>query len=189
MLAAIHDLFNHAGLRAAFLRARVPIGLAVVALVVWFAQPRWFWPGFAVSMCGQLIQLWSFASLNKNRDLACNGPYAVVRNPMYLGRFLILLGALMVLANGWVLAAFPVLYGFYMVNRVKREEARLRTALGAPYAAYCEAVRRFLPGAPYRGNTLLYWNWALLGQNNGWANLAGTLAFWVLAFLRLRFGA
>jgi len=34
MLAAIHDFFNHPGLRAAFLKARVPLGVAVVALVI-----------------------------------------------------------------------------------------------------------------------------------------------------------
>jgi len=188
MLAAIHDFFNHPGLRAAFLKARVPLGVAVVALVIWLAQPRWLWAGFAVSMFGQLIQLWSFASLNKNRDLACNGPYAMVRNPMYLGRFFIILGALGLLASGRLLLLYPVVYYFYMVNRVKREEARLREALGTPYAEYCAAVRRFLPGEPYRNNPLLYWNWALLRQNNGWTNLAGTLAFWVAAFLRIRFG-
>jgi hypothetical protein len=107
---------------------------------------------------------------------------------MYLGRFFIILGALGLLASGRLLLLYPVVYYFYMVNRVKREEARLREALGTPYAEYCAAVRRFLPGEPYRNNPLLYWNWALLRQNNGWTNLAGTLAFWVAAFLRIRFG-
>jgi len=183
MLAAIHDFFNHSGLRAVFLKARVPLALLVAAGVIWFAQPRWLWPGFAVSMFGELIQLWSFASLNKNRDLACNGPYALVRNPMYLGRFCVILGPLMLLGNGWLLLLYPVVYYFYMVNRVKREEVRLREALGAPYAEYCAAVHRFLPGLPYRYNPVLFWSWALLRQNNGWANLAGTLAFWVAAFV------
>lgn len=189
MIATIHNLFNHPGLRAALLRARAPLGLAVAAVVVWFAQPRWLWAGCAVSMFGQLIQLWSFASLNKNRDLACDGPYAVVRNPMYLGRFFIILGALMLLASPWLLLLYPVVYYFYMVNRVEREEVRLRDALGAPYAQYCAAVRRFLPGVPSGRNRLLYWDWALLRQNHGWANLAGTVAFWVAAFVRIHLGA
>jgi hypothetical protein len=107
---------------------------------------------------------------------------------MYLGRFFIILGALMLLANVWLLVLYAVVYYFYMVNRVKREEARLRDALGTPYAEYCAAVPRFLPGKRYRDNPLWYWDWALLRQNNGWANLAGTLAFWIAAFLRLRFG-
>jgi len=188
MRTAIHDLFNHPGLRAAFRKLRVPLALIAAAGVIWFAQARWLWPGFAVSMFGELIQLWSFASLDKDRDLACNGPYAVVRNPMYLGRFLILLGALMLVGSAWLLLLYAAVYWFYMVTRVGREEARLRDALGAPYAEYCAQVHRFLPGAPYRDSPVLYWNWALLRQNHGWANLAGTLAFWVAAFLWTRFG-
>ena len=87
----------------------------------------------------------------------------------------------------WLLLLYAVVYWFYMVNRVGREEARLRQALGAPYAEYCGAVRRFLPGPPYRDNPVLYWSWSLLRQNHGWTNLAGTLAFWVAVFVWIRF--
>ena len=181
MLDAIHGFFNHPGFRSAFVKARVPLGILVSGAVIWFAQPRWFWAGFAVSMFGEVIQLWSFASLNKNVDLACNGPYALVRNPMYLGRYFIILGALMLLGNPWLIGIYTVLYYFYMVNRVKREERRLRPALGQPYEAYCARVHRFLPGAPYQGNPVIYWQSELLRQNNGWANLVGTLIFWAAA--------
>jgi len=179
ILDALNALFNHAGLRAVWAKSRVLVALALVVALLWLTDPRWLLPGFLVSMAGEFIQLWCFASLNKDVDLACNGPYAVVRNPMYLGRFFILLGALMLLGNGWVVLAYVIVYYFYMTNRVKREEVRLRAALGAPYADYCAAVNRFLPGRAYRDNRVLYWNWKLLRQNHGWANLAGTLAFWI----------
>jgi len=181
MLAVIHDLFNHPGLRAAFVKARIPLGVLVAAVLLYFAQPQWFWAGLAVSMFGELIQLWSFASLNKNVNLACNGPYAVVRNPMYLGRYFIILGAVLLLGNVWLVLAYSVVYYFYMVNRVKREEKRLRPALGQPYADYCAHVNRFLPGTPYKGNPVLYWNAELFRQNNGWKNFLGTLVFWAAA--------
>jgi len=150
ILEPVHALFNHAGFRAFWVKMRVPLVLAIAAAVLWFADPRWLWPGFLVSMAGEFIQLWCFASLDKNRDLACNGPYTLARNPMYLGRFFIILGIVMLLGNAWVILGYAVLYYFYMVNRVKREEVRLRAVLGAPYAEYCAAVRRFLPGRPYR---------------------------------------
>jgi protein-S-isoprenylcysteine O-methyltransferase Ste14 len=185
ILESVHAFFNHAGFRAFWVKMRVPLVLAIAVAVLWFADPRWLWPGLVVSMFGELIQLWCFASLNKNRDLACYGPYTLVRNPMYLGRFFIILGIVMLLGNGWVILAYAVLYYFYMVNRVKREEAHLQAVLGAPYAEYCAAVGRFLPGRPYRGNPVLYWNWALLRQNHGWANLAGTVVFWTAAAARL----
>jgi protein-S-isoprenylcysteine O-methyltransferase Ste14 len=185
ILDSVHALFNHPGFRKFYVKLRVPLVLASAVAVLWFADPRWLLPGFLVSMVGELIQLWCFASLDKNRDLACNGPYALTRNPMYLGRFFIVLGAVMLLGNVWLMGAYSILYYFYMVNRVKREEVRLREVLGAPYAEYCAAVHPFLPGRPYRDNPVRYWSWALLRQNHGWANLAGTLAFWAAAAARV----
>jgi protein-S-isoprenylcysteine O-methyltransferase Ste14 len=181
MLAAIHGLFNHRGFRAAFVRARVPLGLLAAAGLIYLARAEWFWAGFAVSMFGELIQLWSFASLDKNATLACNGPYAVVRNPMYLGRYFIILGAVLLLGSVWAIVLYTLVYYFYMVNRVRREEERLRPALGKPYEEYCVHVNRFLPGARYKDNPVLYWKGSLFKQNHGWGNLAGTLAFWVAA--------
>jgi protein-S-isoprenylcysteine O-methyltransferase Ste14 len=181
MLGSVHAIFNHPGLRAVWAKTRVVMALAFVAAILWLMDPRWLLPGFLVSMLGEFIQLWCFASLNKQVDLACNGPYTVVRNPMYLGRFFILLGAIMLLGNPWVILAYVIVYYFYMVNRVKREEARLRVALGAPYEDYCTKVNAFLPTRRYPGSTFAYWNWKLLVQNHGWANLAGTLVFWIAA--------
>jgi protein-S-isoprenylcysteine O-methyltransferase Ste14 len=181
VIAGVNALFNHPGLRSFLVRLRAPIALAAAAAVIAFADPRWLWAGLAVSLGGELIQLWCFATLNKNASLACRGPYALVRNPMYLGRFFILSGALMLLGQPWLLPAFALGYGFYMVNRVGREERRLREVLGVPYAEYCAGTNRFLPGAPYRGEPVRVWDWTLFSQNHGWQNFAGTAAFWVAA--------
>ena len=108
MLDAIHRLFNNPTLRKVLVKSRVLLGAVVVALIIWKLDPRWLLPGFLVSMFGEAIQLWCFASLDKGRTLAFNGPYALVRNPMYLGRYFILLGGLMLLGNGWLLLVFTV---------------------------------------------------------------------------------
>ncbi len=181
MIEAIDRLFNHPGLRAAAVKLRIPVIVLAGAALVYYADARWLWSGFAISMAGELIQLWSFASLNKNVDLAAQGPYALVRNPMYLGRFFILLGALALAGIGTLLVVYAIGYWFYMTNRVAREERRLKAVLGAPYEAYCEAVARFVPGAPYRGNKVMFWDWKLFFQNNGHLNFLGTAAFWAVA--------
>ena len=64
--------------------------LAFIAIVAYFMKPQWWLAAFLVSMFGELIQLWAFASLIKNKELAVRGPYVVTRNPMYLGRFFVI---------------------------------------------------------------------------------------------------
>ena len=188
MLDTIHRLFNHPTLRKVLVRTRVPLALAAVACIVWLTDARWLLPGFLVSMFGEAIQLWCFASLDKSRTLATNGPYAMVRNPMYLGRYFILLGFVMLPGRWWLVAGFTVLYYFYMVNRVAREEEYLRGVLGEPYAQYLREVNRFLPSSPRPGSPVAYWEWKLLKQNHGPANLAGTLLAWAAAWAWVQYG-
>jgi protein-S-isoprenylcysteine O-methyltransferase Ste14 len=184
VVEGIHAIFNNATLRTALVRLRVPLfALAAVALIP-LIDRAWFWPGLGVSFFGQFIQLWCFASLDKNKALAASGPYALVRNPMYLGRYFIVLGAVMLLGEIWLLPVVTVIYYFYMVNRVKREEKLLQKVLGAPYADYCAEVRRFLPSLrPYRGNPVAYFSWDLLRQNNGLRNFAFLAAFYAVAWV------
>ena len=40
---------------------------------------------------------------------------------MYLGRFFLIGGALLLAGRPWILLPYAVFYYFYMVNRVKRE--------------------------------------------------------------------
>src|ERR1700687_795740 len=79
------------------------------------------------------------------RRFVAAGPYQFVRNPMYIGGFLVLAGfglceqaaATLLLALPWLLLShlFVILY----------EEPRLRTTFGSPYDAYCRSVPRWLP--------------------------------------------
>jgi protein-S-isoprenylcysteine O-methyltransferase Ste14 len=178
MLTSIRSAFNNPGLRSTLVKLRVPLAIIAIAVAVPFLKRDWLLAGFLVSTLGEAIQLWSFASLDKNSDLAIRGPYAMVRNPMYLGRYFIILGFLMLLGMFWILVVYTVVYWFYMDTRVEREEAHLRPIFGARYAEYCARVHRFIPGRPLEGQPVAYWNWTLFRQNNAGLNLLGTLAVW-----------
>ena len=180
MKASGEGLFQHAGLRRFLVRTRLPLFLIALVAVAPFARADWLLPGFVISMLGEFIQLWCFASLDKNATLTIRGPYTMVRNPMYLGRFFIPFGFLMLLGQWWLLLAYTVIYWLYMDARVQREEAHLRPIFGQPYADYCAKVRRFVPGWPLAGTTVAYWNGTLFRQNNAGRNLVGTLVAWAL---------
>ncbi|MDH5512144.1 MAG: isoprenylcysteine carboxylmethyltransferase family protein [Gammaproteobacteria bacterium] len=179
MLDAIHGLFNHPVARKIFLRLRYVLVLAVLVLLAFHAEVSRLLPAFLVSLFGEAIQLWSFASLVKNEQLTARGPYVLVRNPMYLGRFFLILGVVLLFGNDYLTGVYVVLYYFYMVNRVGREEKRLMELLGQPYRDYCARVNRFLPAiGRVLDPAVRFFNWDVLYRNNGHWNLLAMLLFY-----------
>ncbi len=184
-LDRINGVFNHEGMRKLWLRIRIPIGALVLCGLIPLVKREWFWLGLPVSLAGEFIQLWCFAALHKGKELACKGPYAFVRNPMYLGRYFIVLGFVLLLGEIglWLLVPYTAFYWFYMFNRVGREEAFLKKALGEPYADYCRRVNRFLPTCKgVSAQSVCYWNWALLTKNHGWINAAALVGVYVVLY-------
>src|SRR3989304_5396443 len=182
MLQAIHDIFNHPGARKVFLKLRYVLFLAFLAVLARYTDAARLPGGFLVSLFGEAIQLWSFASLVKNEQLTPRGPrgpYVLVRNPMYLGRFFLILGLVLLLGNVYLTVAYVILYYFYMVNRVQREERHLTEILGQPYRDYGARANRFLPRLGQRhGPAVRFLNWRVLFRNNGHWNLLAMLLFY-----------
>lgn len=180
----IHFVFNNTKLRKILGKLRAPICIVIFILLLLHIKPSLLLAGFLVSLLGELIQIWCFASLEKNRTLSVRGLYCLTRNPMYLGRFFLILGALIATGNVWIIAIFCIVYYFYMVNRVKREEALLRSVFGRDYDSYCAKVHRFLPSVKmFRWSSLLYFNWRLLNENHGHWNILAMLLCYLLFYL------
>lgn len=179
MLQSIHDIFNHPTARRVFLKLRYALFLIFFAVIARYTDGSRLPGGFLVSLFGEAIQLWSFASLVKNEQLTARGPYVLVRNPMYLGRFFLILGLVLLLGNAYITIAYVVLYYFYMVNRVQREEQRLTKILGQPYRDYCLRVNRYAPAfGKLLDPTVRFFDWGVLLRNNGHWNLLAMLLFY-----------
>jgi len=179
----IHALFNHPGLRKALLQSRAVLCILAMAAVIRWLYPPWLWPGATVAISGELLQMWCFACLRKDRMLCTNGPYAFCRNPMYIGRFFMMLGIVLLLGNPWVVGLFVVAYTYYVVNRVEREEAKLRECLGEPYEEYCRQVNRFLPSLrPLATSSVWFFDAARFKKNCALSNGLLVVAFFVAAW-------
>lgn len=75
--------------------------------------------------------------------LVTTGPYAVSRNPMYVGWTALYLGIALVLNTVWLFVLLPaVLATCHRV--VRREERSLEREFGDGYRAYRREVRRYL---------------------------------------------
>lgn len=101
---------------------------------------------------GGLIRVYAALFIGgwKNQRLAAVGPYAMTRNPLYVGSLFATIGVGLVTGSVTLLA---VLFGFIMAyysRTVAREEAYLEQQFGEEYRAYQRAVPRWLPRAGAR---------------------------------------
>lgn len=88
------------------------------------------------------------APFDPPREFVRAGPYRWVRNPMYVGGFVLLAGfALLHGSPGMLLVAVGFL-GFFHFFVVLYEEPRLERTFGDPYRRYRREVRRWIPRRP-----------------------------------------
>ncbi len=190
-LSGVHRIFNNKTIRKFLLLLRVPLAIGVLVVMSTMIDSIYFWAGLIVTAVGEFIQVWCFSALKKKKILAVKGLYVLVRNPMYLGRYLILFGFILLLGprSLWLLVVFTIIYYFYMFNRVKREEAVLIDIFGESYQQYCRDVNRFFPSFKnVDWKSLPYFRKELFFRNNAHWNLLGTVLcyafFYYMTFIR-----
>ena len=132
-------------------------------LVVWLRpgpsigpSPAMVWLGLMLAAGGIVFALWAMATLGEHYDLTLeihgghrvvrDGPYRIVRHPIYTGLALHSIGAMLATGNvlfivGTFLVTFPV-----FVLRARTEERLLREELGAEYDRYAREVPMLVPG-------------------------------------------
>ncbi|MCS0493598.1 isoprenylcysteine carboxylmethyltransferase family protein [Ancylobacter sp. MQZ15Z-1] len=139
-------------------RRRTLFLIALPALAVFpFIRSIWDWQGpmqevvedvgFALVLVAVLGRCWCslYIGGRKMKKLVVRGPFSMVRNPLYFFSFIGAFG--MGACSGSVVLATAFFAVTFLVFRgvVRKEEAALLAAFGAPYAAYCGRVPRFLP--------------------------------------------
>ena len=138
--------------------------------VVWIIRRPWFTPMFppnrsleialsvtamvlavaSVWFCGAAVRTlgkqWSLAArVLEGHKLVTDGPYNVVRNPIYTGMFGMLLATGLAVSHWVGLLIAIIVYAVGTVVRVRSEEKLLRGAFGAEFDAYARRVPAVIP--------------------------------------------
>jgi protein-S-isoprenylcysteine O-methyltransferase Ste14 len=148
----------------------LPAALTIILSAPGSAPPILMWVGIALVTAGELLRLWAvhhIGVISRTRSdrlgpLVATGPFALVRNPLYLGNIALWAGFAASARVAWLVAVIALLLGFQYHAIVRWEETLLAARLGEGYRAYVERVPRWVPttaGFPSRSSPGQTFSW------------------------------
>ncbi len=149
-------------MRSFFFKYRGVFFIPVALTLILLGKPTLlsFSIGIIVAFMGEAIRIWGvgYAGVTTRKDtadapyLVTGGPYAIVRNPLYIGNALTGLGFVIAVSGAcplWMILVFIILwavcyFGVYGMI-IPYEEEFLEKMFGEPYKDYCSKVNRIIP--------------------------------------------
>lgn len=183
-------------------------GLAMIAYMAWTGsgtdKPRiqelMKDAAIFVGMAGLLVRVVTVGYTPKNTSgrntaggqvadtLNTKGIYSIVRNPLYLGNYLMWLGVAMLTQNIWFILVFSLVFWIYYERIVYAEEAFLREKFGKVYLDWASKTPPFLPRSLKLEKAEFPFSWkkVLKKEKNGLFALF--LVFYLLELVRVYIG-
>jgi len=136
------------------------IGLALVLDGLWSDSPIHdrgpvlLVVGLAMMAAGAAFDFAAMLAMSRRRAnilphraaslLVTAGPFAISRNPIYLGNAIMLAGAAPTFGNPWFLAVVPLVVVAITRLAIRREERHLAARFGAAWTAYAARTPRWI---------------------------------------------
>ena len=157
-------------------RIRVPLGFVFAGLYFWLARPTWnsIVVGALISAFGVWIRAIASGHVKKNEELTTTGPYAYVRNPLYLGSIVIASGFAVAALNWWIVVLLVVMFTAIYVPVIGGEEQFLASRF-PEFAEYTARVPRLIPPIAPRGNPVRGFSGALYRQHREYNAIIGAM--------------
>ena len=127
---------------------RIPIGFIAGFVFLLRAEPTpvSFVSGLIIMVLGEAVRFISAGTLIKYEGVTRNGIYNFTRNPLYVGSFLIGVGACIISRDPVFSLFFFIAYPLIYFQVIKREEVFLKGRYGDEYTQYLNEVPRFWSG-------------------------------------------
>ena len=158
-------------------RIRVPLTFAFAILYLWFAQPTSFslLAGGIVVLPGLILRMLASGYVTKNEQLTTGGPYAHVRNPLYLGSMIVAAGFAIAARSWWIAIAMAVIFAVIYIPVIRNEEAFLRHRF-PEFGHYADNVPTLFPRFRPFGNRSGRFSWELYVQHREYNAIVGSIA-------------
>lgn len=139
--------------------------LGVILILVYALTARPVAPlvaaGGVLVLVGTVVRFYASGFILKNRELARNGPYAVVRHPLYTGNVIVVAGFVLCNATWWALPAAVAFFWFYYPPAIEYEDRKLERIFGAEWRDWSKDVPALMPAlgnvGRMRGGAWSFW--------------------------------
>jgi protein-S-isoprenylcysteine O-methyltransferase Ste14 len=129
------------------IRYRSFVGILCLIALLYLAEPS---PvsvavGFFFIIAGMFFRAWASGYINKDKELATDGPFSLTRNPLYFGNFVLGLGIAIAGNNEY---SYGIFFGFYLLFfpfLMVVEHKRMKEKFGEAYEKYAENLHSFFP--------------------------------------------
>jgi protein-S-isoprenylcysteine O-methyltransferase Ste14 len=130
-----------------FIKYRSFVGIVCLGLLLYLSEPspRSVAIGFFFIIAGMFFRAWSAGYINKDNELATQGPYALTRNPLYFGNFILGLGIAIAGNNIYSYLIFFVFYLMFFPFLMYIEHKRLKKKFGSKYEEWSKKSNSFFP--------------------------------------------
>lgn len=118
----------------------------------------------------------------KTGQLVTAGPYAFVRNPLYLGSFIIGLGFCVIIGQVWFLALFAATFLVIYHRKITEEEDVLLHEWGKAFERYQRVVPRLFPTWKRYDQTQGQWRWRGIAASKEWKTVLWATVFMILIY-------
>ena len=144
-------------------RTAVPLPLALAVLLIPESRAQGSTAPLAAGAVfvalGEAIRLWGvrhIGAISRTRSdrlgpLVASGPFALVRNPLYVGNIAVWVGVAVSARLLWLVPVLVAILAFNYHAIVRWEERLLEERLGDRYRAYAAHVPRWVPRPFHRG--------------------------------------
>jgi len=174
----------------------LPVALAILTLRIGETPPSAFLVGIGagITVLGELLRLWGvhhIGAISRTRSerlgpLVASGPFALIRNPLYVGNITMWVGFALAARLVWLAPVVLVLLGLEYHAIVRWEEALLESRLGQAYRDYAARVPRWIPSLTREDRGLrrlkegFSWRATLFSERGTFiAMAAGYLLLWI----------
>jgi hypothetical protein len=126
---------------------RQGLGLVIMAVYSVLADPQsmLFVVGAVLALSGMLVRLYASGYIIKNQKLATDGPYSLVRHPLYTGNLLMMIGFTFISGLWWAILLSALFWWLYYPTAIEYEDRKLHGIFGEDWEQWSRTVPAVIP--------------------------------------------